>query len=212
MHPFVSFISYVYPLSCVFIPCIIYQIIQSKKGVGRDAHFKTKLIWRYIMLLYIYMVMSVVGLSSIWEIGKYGDIIRWEDINLIPFSSEGASTYILNAFMFTPFGFLLPLIWERYRRVPKIILCSFVFSLLIELGQLFNRRVTDVDDLMMNVLGAVIGYFIWVIFDKLFRGRVKSKDISSLDDKPYIYVILSIGCTFLLYNWWWLIPLYERFQ
>ena len=43
-----------------------------------------------------------------------------------------------------------------------------------ELSQLFNRRITDIDDLLMNTLGALIG---WVIF------RLLKEHVSKLQDK-----------------------------
>ena len=46
-------------------------------------------------------------------------------MNLIPFSSEGAMTYILNIIMFMPLGFLLPLIWENFRNAKKVVLMGF---------------------------------------------------------------------------------------
>ncbi len=41
---------------------------------------------------------------------------------------------------------------------------------------MFNLRATDIDDLMMNTLGAILGYFIWVGVNNLFN-LIKRKDI-----------------------------------
>ena len=40
---------------------------------------------------------------------SYDTIIRLEEINLLPFQSEGIMTYVLNIIMFLPLGFLIPL-------------------------------------------------------------------------------------------------------
>lgn len=145
-------LSTIYALLCIIVPCSLYQLIickrQNKKQENKAIHF----VWVYIFLLYIYLTFSVAGIGSIWDIGHYDTIIRLEEINLLPFQSEGIMTYVLNIIMFLPLGFLIPLIWKRYRNPLKIFMIGFGFSLSIELCQLFNRRNTDIDDLMMNTL------------------------------------------------------------
>ncbi len=52
-----------------------------------------------------------------------------------------------------------------------------VFSLAIELGQLLDNRITDIDDLSMNTLGAIIGYLLYrVLFKMLYRRDEKKFD------------------------------------
>ena len=135
-----------------------------------------------------------------WDIGHYDTIIRLEEINLLPFQSEGIMTYVLNIIMFLPLGFLIPLIWKRYRNPLKIFMIGFGFSLSIELCQLFNRRNTDIDDLMMNTLGAVIGYFIWKLTKRLFK-NINHKSISLSKLEPIVYLTLAVLGEFLLFNW-----------
>ena len=65
-------------------------------------------------------------------------------------------TYVLNIIMLWA---LIPFNLETIQKSSENFR-YFGFSLSIELCQLFNRRNTDIDDLMMNTLGAVIGYFI----------------------------------------------------
>lgn len=203
MNSLISILMYIYPILCVFVPCVIYQMFLYRKGTEYEKIMKGNLAWRYVLILYVYMVMDVVGMGSIWEIGKYDSIIRWDEIKLIPFQSEGFLTYILNIIMLMPLGFLLPLIWKKYRTISKTIIAGFFFSLLIELGQLFNRRSTEIDDVLMNVLGTILGFSIWLIFNRLFKS--KSKDINVLKDEPLVYLVLSVLGTFLLYNWRWLL-------
>ncbi|WP_278607574.1 VanZ family protein, partial [[Ruminococcus] torques] len=166
------------------------------KQENKAIHF----VWVYIFLLYIYLTFSVAGIGSIWDIGHYDTIIRLEEINLLPFQSEGIMTYVLNIIMFLPLGFLIPLIWKRYRNPLKIFMIGFGFSLSIELCQLFNRRNTDIDDLMMNTLGAVIGYFIWKWTKRLFK-NINHKSISLSKLEPIVYLTLAVLGEFLLFNW-----------
>lgn len=86
-----------------------------------------------------------------------------------------------------PLGFLLPLIWKNFRNIINVSLTGLGFSLAIELCQLFNLRATDIDDLMMNTLGAVLGYFIWVGVNNLFN-LIKKKIFSHL----YIKILFKM--------------------
>lgn len=193
-------LSTVYALLCMVIPCFIYQIIICKIQNDRQKNKVLHMILVYIFLLYLYLTLSVAGIGSIWDIGHYDKIIRLEEINLIPFQSEGIMTYVLNIIMFLPLGFLISLIWKQYRNPLKILLIGFGFSLSIEICQLFNRRNTDIDDLIMNTLGAVAGYFIWKLTKRLC-GNINQKAISLSRLEPVIYLALAVLGEFLLFNW-----------
>ncbi len=67
---------------------------------------------------------------------------------------------ILNVILFLPFGFLLPVIWERFRTIIPTVLAGLLFSLTIELSQLFTFRATDINDLIGNTLGTVLGFLL----------------------------------------------------
>lgn len=188
-----------YPLLCVFVPCIIYQIAvrkTEKKKLGTLKYW----VWSYIFILYIYLALNVAGGGCVWDIGHYPTVVRLDEINLVPFQSEGGLTYILNVIMFMPFGFLLPLIWKRYEKPVNTIIAGAVFSLLIEITQLFNRRKTDIDDLIMNVIGSIVGYLLYLIYKKMFKTKTISSDgIPKIE--PMVYVALAMLGNFLLYNW-----------
>ena len=69
---------------------------------------------------------------------------------------------ILNILLFIPFGYLLPLIWDQTDRWWKVTLLGLCASLIIELLQLITRLgYSDVDDLINNTVGALIGYGIY---------------------------------------------------
>jgi len=189
----------IYAMLCVMLPCAIYQSLFIRKYRSRKI-LAIHILLVYIFLLYICMVLSATGIASIWDIGKFGRIVRPEEINLLPFQSEGLMTYILNIILFLPLGFLLPLIWRNLRNAAGVLLTGFCFSLSIELCQLFNRRITDIDDLLMNTLGTLIGYFLWYISRKLFK-RINQRALSFSKKEPYIYLALAILGKFLLFNW-----------
>lgn len=163
-----------YSLLCLVLPCLIYQIIIIKRmDLKERKYLIPHLIWVYIFLIYIYLALNVAGIGTIWDIGQHSGIIRINEINLIPFRSDGIMTYILNIIMFMPLGFLLPFIWEAFRYLVKVLYTGFLFSLAIEISQLFNNRATDIDDLIMNTLGAILGYFVYIGVRNLFNSMNK---------------------------------------
>lgn len=67
-----------------------------------------------------------------------------------------------NVVLFVPFGILLPLLFRRLHR-PQAALWRFAaLSLTIELAQLVTRaRSVDVDDVILNTVGAMLGWSAW---------------------------------------------------
>lgn len=84
--------------------------------------------------------------------------------------SEDALTQLLgNTLLFAPWGFFLPLLWPRFRKpLPMVCMC-LLLTCFIELTQLFIQRIVDVDDLILNFLGAMSGTGIWWIVRRVRR-------------------------------------------
>lgn len=189
---------YIYSLVCFLLPGTVWLIWN--KGMIADKAYKVRhIIWICIYLFYGYLaVQEAAGIGTIWDLIAYGKLDN--SINLIPFSSEGAMTYILNIIMFMPLGFLLPLIWKNFRNAKKVVLMGFLMSLAIEICQLFNIRTTDIDDLLMNTLGTLVGYCCWKVFSLIFR-NAGTKCVEIKKSEPVIYMFGGILGLFLLYNW-----------
>lgn len=67
-----------------------------------------------------------------------------------------------NILIFTPFGFLLPIMRRKLRGFFRVILLGFELSLAVECVQLVTKTGSfDVDDLLLNTIGAMIGYLIY---------------------------------------------------
>lgn len=73
-----------------------------------------------------------------------------------------------NIIAFIPFGIYLPYTSESKLGVISTFLYTFSLSLTIELVQLITKVGScDVDDIILNALGGVIGYILWYIYTKL---------------------------------------------
>ncbi len=66
-----------------------------------------------------------------------------------------------NIAVFVPLGLLTPYLWKKLETFNRFLLYIVVLILAIELVQLFTLRgICDIDDLILNVLGACIGFAI----------------------------------------------------
>ena len=198
-----NMIFVLYPLFCILLPCMLYVLIQTK-GFHRRTNF-IHMIWVFIFLYYVYLVLETTGIGTIWEIGLYPGMKLQEEINLIPFRDGISLSMILNVVMFMPLGFLLPLLWKEYQSLVRTAIIGFCFSCGIEFCQLFNRRVSDVDDLLMNTLGAILGWLIWIVSSRITHLKYGRRNQGFGGKEGAVYLALFLGGQFFLYNWRWMI-------
>lgn len=198
-----NMIFVLYPLFCILLPCMLYVLIQTK-GFHRRTNF-IHMIWVFIFLYYVYLVLETTGIGTIWEIGLYPGMKLQEEINLIPFRDRISLSMILNVVMFMPLGFLLPLLWKEYQSLVRTAIIGFCFSCGIEFCQFFNRRVSDVDDLLMNTLGAILGWLIWIVFSRITHLKYGRRNQGFGGKEGAVYLALSLVGQFFLYNWRWMI-------
>lgn len=64
-----------------------------------------------------------------------------------------------NFLMFVPMGFFLPLVSEKVNK-QNILKISIIIPIIVEVIQLIVGRSFDVDDLILNFAGIIVGYFI----------------------------------------------------
>lgn len=104
--------------------------------------------------LYLAAMFALVGLPGV------GNFHLELNLNPVPFAgmAADAENAALNVLLFVPLGVFLPLLWPDMRRVGRTALCGLTFSLLIEILQIFTFRASDINDLLTNTLGAVIGF------------------------------------------------------
>ena len=158
-----------------FIILIIAEIFLLIKKVPfkRNFLFAT-------LIIYIVLVLSVTIFPIPFQIDGYDF-----EYNFIPTASIisefsfGLSSAIRtvggNILMLVPFGVLLPLI-SKNKSFLNALIFSAVFSVSIEILQFiiglligYRYRQVDIDDLLLNILGAVIGYLIYKIIPKKLK-------------------------------------------
>lgn len=71
-----------------------------------------------------------------------------------------------NIGMFAPIGFCLPLLW-REKKWYHALLVGALFSFAIEFIQVFAGRVSDIDDVMLNTAGTILGFILYNLLCKV---------------------------------------------
>lgn len=143
----------------------------------------------YALLLLFIFLAGLLGLT-LTPIGFWNGIFHFSpfhgDINLIPFveswsllcyyATHGMWKAILinfpgNIVMFLPIGFFAGLLMDKSTWY-KSTLSAFFLSLFIEIFQLFVSRGTDVDDLILNTIGGLIGHWLFLLLSCASPGFV----------------------------------------
>ena len=140
---------------------------------------------REAQLILVYICIVVVARFTFFPFSKVDgkiqplifDSANWLNfrINLLPFvylmdyeiRREALINVIGNTAMFIPLGIVWPVCFKQLNSHRKVIAAGVGTSLLIEILQLpFYDRVSDIDDLILNSLGFLIGYGIYLLVKK----------------------------------------------
>lgn len=140
------------------------------------------------ILFTIYLVVMVYFLFFCEQLGRVpSDEYRY---NLKPFTEikrylnyiqELGYFYVIlnlagNVICFMPLGFVLPVLSNRKWGIFRITFVSFLASVLVELIQLVSKLGScDVDDIIMNTCGGLLGYILFLICNKIYHIATKKK-------------------------------------
>lgn len=114
--------------------------------------------------IYLMMVFNVTAAGTLYDIFMYGFQWRGDQVNLIPFAGEeNLMNNIMNVIMLVPFGFMATSFFKGKSKVVGTLVSGFSLIILIESSQLLNNRSTDIDDVIMNSLGLIIGIVIYKV-------------------------------------------------
>ena len=162
--------------------------------------------------LYLFGVFHVTGSGTLFDALRWKLEFRPEEISLLPFSDPDLNTVfcVLNVLLFLPLGVLLPALWKRFRSPWHTLAYGSGLSLTVELSQLLNRRRTDVDDLLLNTLGALLGLLLYRLYCRIRRLPAPEPDPPAAL-APALYLAVPFLCRFLLYNEWGLAKLLYGF-
>ena len=139
-------------------------------------------------------------------------VVTFQDINygvsnFIPFKeifrySIGSSKFIKNILgnilLFIPFGFFTSY-FLKVNKIKAPIILTFITSFTIEIVQYYIGRVFDIDDIILNLIGGILGFFLYVSFNaiKAKLPKVFKSDLF-LNILIIIIIVLIISYSFNL--------------
>lgn len=124
----------------------------------------------------IMMLTFIVYILCMFQIVTSQDVSSVHGVNITLFKELtryqiGTKLFyrniIGNIIMFIPFGFFASY-YLKLNKKSIIFYLTLVVSIIIELIQLKIGRAFDVDDIILNMAGSLIGYFIYRIVDRVF--------------------------------------------
>lgn len=158
---------------------ITYLVTNGKKFVLYEELLKL------FFIIYILCLFQIVTAQD----------VSFGGVNIIPFKEifrYEAGTYLFyknilgNVLLFLPFGFFVGY-FIKVKNVSVMLLLTFIVSLSIETIQLSIGRVFDVDDVILNVLGGLIGFILYKVLNKVIPDKLKKNWILNI-----IIIILII--------------------
>jgi len=188
LYPFLPYRSFFFPflvLSAIAVPCWLIFRLYRLRTPGHRLSFR-----REILLLTFVVYLS--GLATATLIPNHNSRLAAEaavGIDLHPnLASLTCSSAILprgstaqafcvhnargNVMLFFPLGILLPLVWRRlrfWRGIQIAIAISVSIEVVQYLSMAWSNRNADVNDVILNVLGAGLG-LVLVFLMRLRRG------------------------------------------
>ena len=160
---------------------ILLRAVFAAKKRRVSLKYEAKLLTVYICLI---VIARIVYFPWHTENGHIGHLV-FDAEKMIPFRTNlipivhifdryyGWKMNIIgNVCMFIPVGIVWPLCFKRLDKMWKAVSAAAGLSLFIELSQLlFYTRYTDVDDLIMNTSGALIGAAIYFSTARLIQHK-----------------------------------------
>lgn len=183
----------------LLIICVMLVIIFKKnETIPKIRTTILLVVFYYYLCVMLTKIVGMPTLSDWMRLIKLGESFFNPNINLIPFSDGFSLSFILNIFLFIPLGFLCSFISKSYQSVKGTFLIGCGLSLSIEIVQLFTQyRATDIDDLITNIIGALMGYFCFKIINKLIARTCLINDFEEIPYMKYVPVVIII-ITFIL--------------
>ncbi|GAA1312409.1 VanZ family protein [Saccharothrix xinjiangensis] len=153
----------------VLVPVLAvwFAVLLVRAVGGRPGWTGAHLVTRAVVALYVAGVAHFTLFPIDVQRGPYANEAPWwSQVNPVPLLTADAPSFALNVVMLVPFGVLLPLVTSRAVSAGRAAVVSLAFSGAIEVVQLLiyvvagSGRSVDVNDLVANTLGGVLGYLL----------------------------------------------------
>ncbi len=196
---FLKTINDVWPMIFIFTVIIIsvriaYLICNKQKVIFY------KEITMLCFIIYILLLYYIVTVQD----NNYGtnNFVPFKEIFRYDFNSKLFIRNVVgNVLLFIPFGIFTSYYLNNKSVVPSIIL-SFLVSCSIEFAQSIIGRTADVDDVILNTIGGVLGYLIYKLFKNVSLKLPEFlKSNLFLDVLSLIFILVIIYIAFKFGFW-----------
>ncbi len=158
---------------------------------------------KFIFYKELFMLCAIIYAMLLFYVVTFQDV-NYGTNNFIPFREIlryeiGSKTFINNILgniiMFIPFGLFISYILKTRKIIPTLII-TFITSTVIECIQLGIGRTFDIDDILLNIVGGIMGYLIYLFFN-VFESHLP-KFFSTILFKNILTILLFI-ITIIIY-------------
>lgn len=146
----------------------------------------------------------LIYILCLFQVVTFQDQVNWSTNNFIPLReifryNIGSRLFFKNVLgnmiMFLPFGFFVSYYLKNDKVFPTIVL-TVIASASIEVVQMMIGRVFDVDDILLNVLGGIAGFYLYYLLDRI--GNRLPKVLKSDVFLNILAIIILVGLVSLL--------------
>lgn len=177
-------IDNMWPMLTIFLVVIavvrIAAIRNNNEKLVFYKEFSNLLFIIYILLLYELLTRSELNTVRGYNLVPFAEIFRYE---------IGSQAFLMNVVgnivIFIPFGYLIST-YIKPKRILTILIVSVITSATVESVQLCIGRSFDIDDIILNSLGAIIGFLLYVALNAI------KKYLPGIFAKDIIYNILCL--------------------
>ncbi len=183
---------FVFCFSIYYFIFILCTYLIFKRNIYKHLAIYSFLGYTFVLMLLLFFLSNVINKKYIYfstlEHNFHKEYLK-SKYNLIPFyimrfknNSTTFLGYIFNVICFIPFGFLLPYISYSFNKQIKKITYVFLFlffTITIEVLQylLPINRVADIDDIISNFIGSIIGFLVYNLIKSFVLERSCKNDI-----------------------------------
>ncbi len=145
----------------------------------------------------VFFIIYILSLIALLFFGSANRGYEYRSVNLVPFktiemylttTALNSTVKILNlagnVLIFTPLGFYLSVFSHRIHIVVRILILLCVPVLVEVLQYVFKTGASDIDDVILNFIGGLLGVFICWLAEHLYRRFHKNKDVKLFYFKP----------------------------
>lgn len=121
-------------------------------------------------LLFVVYALLLFELLTSTELGGAGiNLVPLKEILRYDIHSEGFLYSVIgNILIFVPFGYFVSH-YVKAKNISHIFFITLATSLTVELVQLRIGRAFDIDDILLNVVGSIIGFLLYIALSAIKR-------------------------------------------